>query len=72
MSETNAEGLASTEGTTDQRIIDARMPDSVAAVEFVEGFGSTFACPECGSPVSADRCDECGHTPKTMREDPSE
>lgn len=55
-------------GTTDLAQIEGRMPDSVKASRFIDNFGRTFECPECGA-ASGGTCPECGYTHQQFRED---
>lgn len=59
--------LKANAGTTDERTLEARMPESIKQ-DFMDSMGRTFECPECGAPTSG-TCGECGHTHAQMRED---
>lgn len=56
------------QGTTDEAVIESRLPDSLKAEGFMDAFGRTFACPECGS-KSTGKCPDCGYTHAQFREE---
>lgn len=72
-SETLAARFNENIGTTNERVLDARMPSSVSDFigDMKNAHGRTFACPKCGEATTG-TCDNCGHTHAKLRRDPGE